>query len=235
MKKEVLLFVLLPIIFNLLFLGLYFSGLSSLQQIIAPRMETLYQPSWREFGMVEQTQNILLLFAFGVLFYAALKRKISIEKYFFAFGSLIILLLFLEEIDYGLHFAHYFLNNATEIPRFNWHNQQTFSGKENGHYLKQASDLICTIWFLLVPMVKTKCNFRPLASIMPCRWFIAALIISFMFSPLAHYLNDQGFGIINNQQGLLNGNISEFRETSTYYLFLLYALQLAKKVDFRKD
>ncbi len=235
MKKEVLFFMLIPAAFNLLFLGLYFSGISSLQQLIVPRMETLYLPSWREFGMVEQAQNILLLSTLGVLFYAALKRKISTEKYFFAFGSIIVLFLFLEEIDYGLHFAHYFLNNTIEIPRFNWHNQQTFSDRENGHYLKQASDFLCIIWFLLIPMVKTKCSFRPLASIMPCRWFIAALIVSFMFSPLAHYLNEQGFGIIDNQQGLLDGNISEFRETSTYYLFLLYALQLAKRVNFKKN
>ncbi len=235
MKKEVLFFVLIPAVFNLLFLGLYFSGINSLQQLIAPRMETLYPPSWREFGMVEQMQNILLFSTFGILFYAALKRKISTEKYFFTFGSVIVLFLFLEEIDYGLHFAHYFLNNAIEIPRFNWHNQQTFSGRENGHYLKQISDLLCIIWFLLIPMVKTKCSFRPLASIIPCRWFITALIVSFIFSLLAHYLNEQGFGIIDNQQGLLDGNISEFRETSTYYLFLLYALQLAKKVDFKKN
>ncbi len=234
MKNKFLLFILIPTIGNLLFIGLYFSGIIELQQLVAPKMEGLYEPSAREFGIVEQTQNILLLTGMIVLLYASIKRRILLEKCFFACGAAVMLLLFLEEIDYGLHFAHYFFNNTMEVVRFNWHNQQTFSDRENGHYLKQASDIICIIWFLLLPMIKAKVTFRPLNSIVPCRWFSAALLLSFIFSSVAHYLNEQGFGIIDNQQGLLDGNISEFRETSTYYLFLLYALQLIKKTDFKK-
>ncbi len=36
---------------------------------------------------------------------------------------------------------------------------------------------------------------------------------------------DNGFGIINGSSGFLGGNVSEFRETTSYYIYLLYAIQ----------
>ena len=49
-----------------------------------------------------------------------------------------------------------------------------------------------------------------------------------MMSNLAHFLEDNSFGMIAGVQGNLAGNVSEFREASNYYLYLLYVMQLFK-------
>jgi len=59
--------------------------------------------------------------------------------------------------------------------------------------------------------------------------FLSAVLIAVLLSKLAHFLNDSGFGIINGVEGKLDNNISEFRETSMYYIYVLYALQLVSK------
>ncbi len=235
MKKKILYFVLIPVGFNFLFFGLYFSGIDILQQFIVPRISSLYESSWREFGMVEQLQNLFLIFIMVLFLSAILKRELKSEKIFFCLGLVVILFVFLEEIDYGLHFAHYFFNSSLEIHRLNLHNQHTFSGNENVQYIKKLNDLICIFWFLIVPFLKNRFRFQPVRSIIPSPWFIATIIVSFICSSLAHYLNDQGFGIINNHQGGLNNNISEFRETTIYYLYLLYALQLVKEINLKNE
>lgn len=232
MKKKVILFVLIPVTFNLFFFGLYFSGVDWLQQLVAPRMtDAIPVSSWREFGVVEQLQNIFLLYIVIVFLVAAVKRKCIIEKVVFAAGFFLMLFLFLEEIDYGLHFWHYFIDSPSEVSRFNWHNQHTFSNHENGRYLRKLGDLVIVCWFLLLPLLSYRFNFQRVKSVIPSPWFIATLIVSFLCTSLAHYLDDQGMGMINGRPGILDGNVSEFRETTTYYLYLLYALQLTKTTD----
>ncbi len=243
MKKEVLLFAIIPVTFNLFFFGLYFSGVDCLQQLVAPRMsDVIPVTSWREFGMVEQLQNLFLLYIIIVFLLAAVKRECVFEKVVFAAGVLVMLFLFLEEIDYGLHFWHYLTDSASETKRLNWHNQFTFSDRENGRYLRKFGDLVIVVWFLIVPLLSLRFSFQRIKSVIPSPWFIATLIVSFLCTSLAHYLDDQGMSIINGRLGVLKGNVSEFRETTTYYIYLLYALQLtrttcliAKKVNYSGD
>ena len=102
--------------FNTLFIGFYFSGSFALQQLISPIMPDMHGASWRELGMVEQTQNILLLITAGLLLKESIARTHVCEKIILASGSIVFLFVFLEEIDYGAHFYEYF-----------------FGG--NGHYL----------------------------------------------------------------------------------------------------
>jgi len=48
-----------------------------------------------------------------------------------------------------------------------------------------------------------------------------------LFSRLAYFLDDSGFGIINLVQGnLSSGDISEFRELNMYYDYLIYVYSL---------
>ena len=82
--------------------------------------------------------------------------------------------------------------------------------------------MIIPLIFLL-PILK---NLKEKISIIPSCWFIAGIIIAIISSKVAHYFDDHGFGIINGVQGNLYKTIAEFRETSMYYLFFLYALQL---------
>ena len=231
-KKGITLFILIPIVINALSLSLYYSGVDRFQQIIAPHIPGLLQMSYREFGLVEQMQNIFLL-AIVILFaIATIKGTGVLERLIFLSGLLIMLFLLLEEVDYGLHFYHYYFGGILETPRLNWHNQHTFSDYENGRYLRKISDFLSIILFIVMPLLRLKINFKHFNPLIPSLWFIPALIVSALCSSVAHYLEDSGLGIINGRDGFLEGNVSEFRETTSYYIFLLYAIQLTKTVFF---
>lgn len=225
--KNIFLFILFPTLVNLLFISLYYSGIKPAQQLIAPTINWLSSDSWRELGMLEQLQNIYLLtilFMFGLAF---IKRKVIAEKIFFLVANFFILFLFLEEIDYGLHFYELIIGEYSGIEERNWHNQKTGT-KQNVRYLKKMADIMMLIWFVIIPLCKPKIKNRFLLNIIPSRWFIGTFITAIVMSDFAHFLEDKNFGIIDGIQGNLAGNVSEFREASNYYLYLLYTLQLIK-------
>ena len=220
------------IAFNAFFIFCYFSGISILQQFVAPTINKVNfsYAQMREFGSLEMMQNVLLLSICFLLFREFFSRKNILEKIFFLIGAVLFVFLFLEELDYGLHIYKYFSGNLKEVHYFSWHNQWE-EGVEKATKLKRLSDAVTVIWFVLIPLLlllpilkklKTQLN------IIPSCWFILSIILAVIFSKIAHYLDDNGFGIINGIQGNLHKTIAEFRETSMYYLYFLYALQLVK-------
>ena len=221
------LFVLLPILFNTLFIGFYFSGSFALQQLISPIMPDMLGASWREFGMVEQTQNILLLITAGLLLKESIARTHVCEKIILASGFIVFLFVFLEEIDYGAHFYEYFFGETGTTFR-NWHNQKDEGGDQNIKKLRQITDSTILLVFIVLPLLKSTDLVRPIKHLIPSRWFIAGFAIAVIASKIAHGLEDYGFDVINGVAGGLTNNISEFRETSCYYFFMLYALFLIK-------
>jgi hypothetical protein len=227
-NKKLLLFIVLPSCLNIALIGLYFSGYTFAQQIAAPSVHGLPFRSWREFGLVEQLQNVFLL-TIVVMFVINCARDDIAEKAMFLVGTLVILFLLLEEIDYGIHFYEYYVGHAADIANEsrNWHNKN-MAGKTNVAYLKKIVDLTMVFWFVLMPIVSQKFNFAWLQKLIPSLWFLAGFAISLLFASLAHYLQDLSLDVIDGVKGNLAGNISEFRETTNYYLYLLYALQLVK-------
>ena len=226
-KNKFLLFVFIPVCLNLVFIGFYFSGNQFLQFLVSPQFEWLPHRSWREFGMLEQLQNTLLLIIIILFLREVITRSSLIEKLFFSGGSLIFLILLLEELDYGIHIIEFFSGHesAIEVTQRNWHNRE-ISGRSINSHLKKMSNLLTLIWFVGCPMLSSKVNFKIIKNIVPSRWFVLAFPLASLFSVFAHYLDGLSLGEIQGIAGSLEGNISEFRETSTYYLYLLYALQL---------
>lgn len=229
MQRNFALYVFIPLGINLLFVGLYFSGNEFSQHLISPTIEDLPFRSWREFGLLEQLQNLLILIVVVLFIRAAFQNVPPPGKVFFATGAATFLFLFLEEIDYGLHFYSYLTGNCSETINYNWHNLKTLGKRQNGTYLKKISDLAMIIWFILFPLLGKRVPFPPvLKTVLPSPWFILTLLIAACTSTLAHYLDGLEWDIINGVQGSLFGNISEFREINTYYICLLYARQLTK-------
>ncbi len=227
MQKNLTLYFFLPLSANILLVGLYFSGNEFSQHLVSPIIDGLPFRSWREFGLLEQLQNLFILGITILFIRAAFQKKSQLEKVFFAMGAAVFLFLFLEEIDYGLHFYSYLTGNGSETSNYNWHNLKSLGKRQNGTYLKKISDLAMIIWFILFPLLNKKVSFPPaLKAIIPSSWFILVLIIAAGTSNLAHYLDGLEWDIINGVQGSLFGNTSEFRETNTYYICLLYAIQL---------
>jgi len=231
-NKNLLRFVVIPVCLNLLFIGLYFSGNQFAQHLAAPQFDWLHHRSWREFGLLEQTQNAFLLIIVLLFSTEMFKRPLLLEKVFFLCGGLVMLFLLLEEVDYGIHFYEYYIGHEILMdPNLrNWHNDES-SGESITKDLKKITSVVMIVWFVLFPLIADKVNFGLLKRIIPSRWFIAGFAVSLLFSSLAHYLNDTGMDVINGVVGSLKGNSSEFRETSTYYLYLLYAVQLITTRD----
>lgn len=216
------------IIGNIILIGCYFSGNYTLQQIVAPAIAGFDQQS-REFGLLEMLQNAFLLGTIALFSIALIQPRPALDKTFFALGAAAFVLLFLEEIDYGLHIRTLLSDAPLHVEFRNIHNQWTDDGVEYATYFKKVSDGITILWFALIPFLLYLSPFAERAkqiSLLPTRWFFFGFVIALLFSNLAHYLDDNGHGIINNSNGMLSDSIAEFRETSVYYLYMLYALQL---------
>ncbi len=227
MKKELLIYVGVPAFFNALLIGLYFSGIESLQQLIAPTIRGLSSNVWREFGLLEQLQNISLLATIAILSLAAINKKNTLDRLLLLSSVLFFVFLFLEEIDYGIHFYEFFIGDNTGIEVRNWHNQRT-DGEQNVKKSKQLMDILMFVLFIVLPLIRDKISIQFIRNITPSRWFIVGFVLVIAMAKVAHLLDDQGMGVINSTKGNLSGNISEFRELSNYYFFMLYALQLLR-------
>lgn len=228
--SDPVLFVWILLGFNALAIGFYYSGVHGLQQVIAPTMGVLRPSQWREFGLLEFVQHGLLLAIIWVLLKSAITRTDITERVLLVSAAAAFIFLFLEEIDYGLHFYELATGNYAEVPVRNWHNQWG-SELENATVLKRLNDAVIILWFILLPLLTRLPRLGGWLRgfpLVPSLWFTLGFFLSLVCSKFAHYLDDQGLAVINGVDGNLSGTIAEFRETSTYYLYFLYALKVSK-------
>ncbi len=220
-------YIIIPVATSLLMTLLYFSGESSLQQVIAPTIPSLLQESWREFGFLESLQNIYLVTIISLAVIGVTQKKMNYEKFILAMITLVAAFIFLEEIDYGLHYYEYFTGTEqVSAGQRNWHNQR-YEGKSNVRRLKPIVDLISVCIFVVFPLTLQKVKHPVVQYLLPSRWFIATVVIMILSSRLAHFLDDAGYAIINGVEGnLSDGDISEFRELNMYYGYLVYVYGL---------
>ena len=73
--------------------------------------------------------------------------------------------------------------------------------------------------FLIGPVVLTNSRYQLARYLAPSRWLLLTAIGMILLSELAHFLNEQDE--LQYQQ-ILGKNVSEFRETTIYYIFLIY-------------
>ena len=199
-KNRLLLYAVFPSCFTLILIALYFSGIEFLQSITSPATQ-------REFGLIENAQNILLLLS-------------NHWKWFWRMGVVASLFLFMEEIDWGDHY--WSLLTGTHRPSgeyFNIHNQGNIT-----RWLKKMVDGGSVAVFILIPLARKRLPVK-IQSLVPDIHSALTLLCGLLTSKLAHALENAG---INNNGSLLN-NISEFRETFTYWVGLLYLWEVAQR------
>ena len=125
-----LIFVAIPCAINLLLVGMYFSGIPFIQHLVVPNLPNMVQA--REFGILENLQNIYLL---GMTFMGVMAIRIKeapLEKIGAVLFTIFAAFIFLEEIDYGLHWKEYLAGTPLEEQQQvrNWHNEgQRRSGR----------------------------------------------------------------------------------------------------------
>ena len=222
--------LILPAAVSLLMMGLYFSGSEILQQIVAPTVEGLAPFSWREFGALEMLQNVLLVCIIVLLLRSMVLAGFSWPGMLFAVLTLLFLFVFLEEIDYGMHFIEYLKGTSNLPPPQEWnrnlHNRSTVDGVQYGSYLKSAATGTLVVVFIISPFLLHNSRSRIIRQFTPSRWAALTVVLMVVLSRVAHLLDDTGLSHINGSPGNLEYNISEFRELNIYYIFLLYFAEL---------
>lgn len=218
-----------------LMMGLYFSGSATLQQWIAPTIEGMHPFTWREFGVLEMLQNLLLIWIVVILTRSALATDQTGLRAIFIVLAMGFLFVLLEEIDYGWHFIEFFGGEGTSLQQEGWnrnvHNRVTSEGVQYGSYMKTAAKLTLVFVFLLAPFLLRNSKFEWVRLFTPSRWSAASVVLFVVLSRIAHLLDGAGLGQVNGVAGNLEHNISEFREFNMYYLFLIYFTELNQRLS----
>ena len=206
---------LLPSILTIVLALCNYSGIHLLQTIVSP-------PINREFGLLENLQNLVIILLIVLCFYTSYKRTHKLEKTVFFLGGLFFIIAFLEEIDYGLHFYEYYYNIQPEEKKTirNLHNIE-----ENKYlyFVRQFIIITLVLFFILLPLIKNKIENPYIKHFIPSRMIMTTFVVYVLISGLFVRLLPK-LGLPHNPS--LKGNHQEFEELVSYYMILLYLLEL---------
>lgn len=249
-----------PFVIVLPMAWMYFSGDIVLQRIICPKLPPLPPDSWREFGLLEGAQKLVLLLMLLTTLAAVFRKKDTRERIVWGVLSFFVAFVLLEELDYGVHWyrlatleehAGWFTPAKdwdpalvakidTSLPNVNLHNQGFTDA------FKLLGDAALVVFFLLIPwglgwIRRVAARFPRLDPdwinyLAADRFAVLGLIAMLILRFIVHESAERGHGIIVldglREPGAMESNLSEFRELATYYLFAVY---LAGVVFFRRS
>jgi hypothetical protein len=223
--KKHLLYWILPSVVTLSCILLFYLDWFGLSELMAPEMN-------REFGVVENLQLVILVLIFIYSIKGIRKRETKIEKYGYLFVAIATSFVFLEEIDYGLHYYDYLIEKTneqvTDVAVFdrkirNIHNE----GKITLNLFKLASYALIVACFVVLPLLPAtlKKRFSLLNYFAPSCFIITTAISLLILNQIALYL----YKNYDYSNPSLNANVSEFEEVMTYYIILLYIREMIRK------
>ncbi|OED44602.1 hypothetical protein AB833_01000 [Chromatiales bacterium (ex Bugula neritina AB1)] len=225
LKHPWIIIVLIPCSINLLLVGMYFSGIPMFQHIVVPNMPYVAQE--REFGLLENLQNLYLLAMVCMGVYALKVKPYLWEKLLASVYIVAAAFIFMEEIDWGLHWIELLgdvaRNDAIPTSERNWHN----NGERTSN-LKDLVTLSCVLLFVIAPFALQNKTHSLIRYVLPVKHYAAGFLGIVLISRLAHYLDDQGLGTEGMRQ-----NISEFRELGMYYLYMIWSYTVIVKRSFK--
>ena len=194
----------------LILLLMNYSGIRWMQFLISP-------PINREFGLLENLQLALILVMAITCFKGVLRKTQWLEKIGFSLLTLFSVFVFLEEIDYGLHFYEYFYKGGVENKEMvrNFHNQGN-----NNFWFRQGTYAVVILTFVVLPLLASKIKVPLIQDAAPRKMAIATVGVYLLISQIARFMPSWGFPVNPS----LWGNHQEFEELVIYYLFLLYLL-----------
>lgn len=202
-----------PLIVSVLLVLMNYSGIQIFTELISPNVN-------REFGLLENLQLLLIAATFVYVIKAIRLKDYWFEKIIYAALSLFFLVLFLEEIDYGIHYYEYFIKGVDEDKSIvrNFHNQG-----DNNFYLRQASYLVMVLLFVLLPLLRSKIKNRLIHHVAASPLIIYSFIVYLFIGQLSRWMPK--FGMPVNES--LWGNHQEFEELVLYYIILLFVYEIA--------
>jgi hypothetical protein len=207
-RREHLLYWALPLLAGWFATAMYFSGISWMQELIAPAYN-------REFGLLENIDALLIACTLAVLIRMSLLPMRPLFKATAVLACLVTALLFLEEIDYGLHVIDWMkgIPPSAEAEIRNLHNQG-----DNTDNIKAVANLILATLFVVLPYIDSLKRYRLVKMLCPSK-MICFTVIATALVALLHQALDP-YNLPSNRA--LDSNQSEFEEMLIYYTFLVY-------------
>jgi len=185
----------------------YYSGVPALRQIVAP-------DSGKEFGLVENVQNLLLLAIAGVAVARLRRKKLAWERA----GLLVLLLgavfMLLEETDYGMQYTSGRVVNVHELGYI-----------EN--VMVHAARFGMFIFFGGFAILFAESRNRVLRYLAPDRMSVLTILLVTAIWEVVVRLPAEG--------GALDADEIEFAEVGIYYIVLLYAVDLVFRRELASD
>ena len=200
-------------------MGMYFSGIETLQNIVAgSHWEQINEIARREFALLETLQHLLLLAMCIITLRNVPRTENRFDQAVLLGIAAFSMLVLLEEIDYGLHFYEFAMgipeDQAQDLR--NIHNSSGYLGA-----IKRISDYSMALLFVIAPFALATVKKPLIRRYLPDKYSALTFAVAMLIRNIAHPLDDRGYGTG------LQSNIAEFREFVTYYLFFLYTYQLA--------
>jgi len=222
--KKHFVYWILPSFITLACILIYYFDLFGLEEFIAPEIN-------REFGLVENLQLLILLLIFFVATKEFRIRKIKIEQYVFFIVAAISIFLFLEEIDYGLHYYDYFTGKSqtTQVKIFDKQIRNIHNNGPLQNLFKLVAYVFIVVFFVIFPFVPSgkKEKFPILNFLSPSRFIVTTALCLLFLNQFALYL----YHLYNSPNRSLSGNVSEFEEIMIYYIIFLYICEMTKKPE----
>jgi hypothetical protein len=213
----------IPVFLFTLFSVLYITGSDELREVIAPQVN-------REFGLLENMQNLLLIaaIAYSIFIYFRMDIKTKLERWVILGLGLLGLLILLEEADYGMHFYDLMMGRPTFSTNIvlkgiylrNLHNTSFFM--EFFRFFKGT--LFLCAFCIFVFLFSNKLKF----SIIPSKWIIFPILFACFLPPILFYFEIDG---LNPEKYHGSQMISELNEVLIYYGFFLYMYECRRQFN----
>ena len=220
--KQHFIYWILPSIVTLSCTLIYFYNLFGLEDFIAPRVN-------REFGLIENIQLLLLILIFITALKGIRTRTEKVAKYGFMLVAILTAWIFLEEIDYGLHYYDH-LTGKQEITKVVVFDKEVRNIHNNGpmqNLFKLTAYGVIIIFFVIFPLLPSryKQRYSLLNFLSPSKLIITTATCLLILNQIALFLYKK----YNTPTSALTANVSEFEEIMIYYIVFLYLREIVKK------
>lgn len=202
-----------PLLAGILLVFMNYSGIRWATELISPDVN-------REFGLLENLQLLLIAATFTYSVKAIRLKNFWLEKWAYVVLSLFFVVLFLEEIDYGIHYYEYFIKGVVEDKSIvrNFHNQG-----DNNYYLRQASYAVMVFLFVVLPFFRNKIKSSFLHHFSASFMIIYSFSVYLFIGQLSRWMPKLGMPVNES----LRGNHQEFEELVLYFIILLFVYEIA--------
>ena len=200
--------------FSTLCIAIYawsFLALDSAMKLLAP-------PINRELGLIEISQSLLLMVGIGLGLTNARKKK---SKIFWLVLSLILIVVFLEEIDFGLHYLEFLLGKdpyALNIFGFrNVHNQGN-----NNSLIKLIILIPQMIFFGVLPFTRIK---------YPAKAYGFFYLFITLSEPIINWILLKELSDLESKLYDASQLLGELRELAYYLMLLLFITEYREEIN----